>query len=99
MVWWEEGRGCCGPVVLDDPAPSGLQLGVKAESAMKRDAKSLLLPCILEDLIEDNILWGGGPLPDPEGARRDMYRTSTLGGEYHFQVFKVSHGFYLTVCL
>ena len=39
MLWWEEGSGCCGPVVLRDSAPHGLQLGRKTKSATKEMRK------------------------------------------------------------
>ena len=35
---------------------------------------------------------GGGPLPGPQGVRRDMYRKSTWGVGDHFQVLKVPEG-------
>ena len=35
-------------------------------------------------------IWGGGPLPSPQGVRRDMYRKNMLGVGDHFQALKVS---------
>ena len=35
---------------------------------------------IFGDFVEGNHLGGGGPLPGPWGARKDMYRTNFVGG-------------------
>ena len=58
---------------------------------MGRETTSRFLRC-QKGHVPETIFEDGGPLPGPEGVRRDMYwkRSSRVGD--HFQVLKVSEG-------